>query len=437
MHVHSEGTVPRLDLDPVRRLVPALWAEWHALTFDDRGYVRDPADSTRSFAVLRLAQGRHRSQGARYKLAADGSVVATFVFAADDGGVLRGTVAGQLWRADIELGTHWHADGRVDVRALLERNEVPGWAIGLIGGRLATGQLRAEPSVLDHRGDVLSGQGQAQRAAGAVTVHVITHRDQWQGRISVRIHGRGLLGRLALVVGRSAVAKGIRQSMAEFWPDATRGLTSIRTELDGLDERYRAAGGPGPWLHEQLWRNVRQTPPPAPPTPVEAGHDPVAPGGPRKHGLARRYNCPEVIVPQKSTRLVIDRLRVTERPDRITAQVGQASRASSPPRFRGRLEQQGGRTVLVGAIRESATNAWMPKLYAMVTVIVVVIGVFGAVDTAQHGFGQGGVPLLIGSIGGVLFSLLTWLFAGTRRRDFVKQSADLADSLGAWLLERG
>lgn len=425
--------MPRLDLNPVRRLVPALWAEWHTLTFDERGYLRDPDDPTRSFAVLHLVQGRHRTPGGRYEIAPEGTVIGTFTFAADDGGTLRGTLAGAVWSAEVELGTHWHTTARVDARAVLERNEIPGWAIGLIGGSEAAGEVRADPSLLDHRGDVLTGQGRAQRLAVAGTVNVTARRDEWQGRITARVHGRGLLGRLALLVGRPAVAKGIHESLAEFWPDTARELTSLRANLADLDDKIRAAGGPQPWLHRELWRALRETPPPAPAATAEVAAD--AHTGPRTWGFARRYSRPVIVVPRPSTRLILDQLKVTERPDRVTAQVGVATRASSPARFRGRLEQQAGRTVLVGAIRESVTNAWMPRLYGSVTVVFAAIGAFGVVETARSGFGQGGAPLLIGLIGGLLFVLLTWLFARSRRRDFVKESDDLADALGAWLLE--
>ena len=435
MRVHSESAVPRLDLAHARRLVPALWAEWHALTFDERGYLRDPDDPTRSFAVLHLAQGRHRTPGARYDIAPEGKVVGTFTFAADDGGALRGTLAGGVWSAEVELGTGWHATGQVDVRALLERNDVPGWAIGLIGSGEAAGEVRADPSLLDHRGDVLAGQGRAQRLAVAVTVNVTARRDEWLTRITARVHGRGLLGRLALLVGRPTVAKGIREALAEFWPDTARELSSLRAELADLDDRIRTAGGPQPWLHGELWRAVRETRPPVPSAPADAAAG--ADSGPGKRGFARRYSRPVIVMPARSTRLILDELKVTERPDRVTAQVGVATRAGSPARFRGRLEQQTDRTVLVGAIRESATNAWMPRLYGSVTILLTAIGALGVVQTARNGFGQGGAPLLIGLIGGLLFVLLTRLFAGSRRQDFVKESDDLADALGAWLLERG
>jgi hypothetical protein len=75
----------------------------------------------------------------------------------------------------------------------------------------------------------------------------------------------------------------------------------------------------------------------------------------------------------------------------------------------------------------------MPRLYGSVTVLFAVIGAFGVVETARDGFGQGGAPLLAG----LLFVLLTWLFARSRRRDYVEESDDLAAALGAWLLERG
>lgn len=358
MRIRSEGAVPRVDLSALHRLVPSMWAEWAALRFGPDGLLLDP-DTGAALGLLRLTDGAHRSAGARYCVAGEDPAQHSFTLGEDDGRTVRGelfgpsgrahlsighpvsvsgkgTVAAQApystlaplagaqwtadvtvgdrwrvdgraalvgpnWSGDLTLGAQWHAVARIDVRALLMANDVPGYAIGLIGAREATVDLQIDPSVMDGRGDLVSGRVRLQRVQADGVLDVRKKSDAWHCRITLRVRGRGVLGRIALLVARRAVRRAVRDGFGEFWTDLVSQATSLQHTLADLDREATRSGGRSERLHRELWKGLREaarpTPvaaatPPSPPPQALAADDPAVPAGrPRR----RRHALPVVV----------------------------------------------------------------------------------------------------------------------------------------------
>ena len=434
MRISSHGEIACVDLTALHRLTPALWAEWRGLCFDARGSLLEP-DTGETSPTLRLAGGRHRTPGARYVLTTPGRADYTFTLLSDDGRTVRGTLAAALWTADVEIGERWSASGRVDVRALLQANEVPGPVISLIGGRDATVDVTLDPSALEHRGDLVTGSVRAQRAKADGVLQVVTKSRTWRCHLTMHLHGQGVLGRIALLGARPAVRRGVRQALTEFWSDASTEVASLASGLATLDGQIADAGGPDALVHRELWRALREVRP-ARAEPATADPAPAVHREERRRGLSRRYERPVEIDVASADGAEPDpgRLRVTRDADgRVSARGPSTSRYRTPPRFTGHLQPRAGRTALVGTIRESWGNTVPSRVYAFATAIMIFILGLGIASPGGVG-SQRTTLLLLGGIGTVLFALLCWLFRSSRRPDFDHDAGDLEDCLRAYLV---
>jgi hypothetical protein len=449
VRITSEGDVPRVDLATLRRLVPPLWVEWADLEFTSGGWLRDP-DTGQPLDILQLVHGRHRVPGARYTVVKDKEQL-SFVLTYDGGQTVRGTLSSHWWSADVEIGDQLSAVGRADVGAALRANDVPGFLIPLIGGREATGRVLIDPSSLERGGDLVRGELEAQRCAGDFAAGVKTRRNEWHGRMTVRVKGRGLLGRLALAGFRSKVGSGIQEGLDEFFADTAKEAVRLTSELGELEDQVRAAGGEKAFVHQYLWQGVRElTLPPdavasaASPTAHPPGAAAATVGVPRRLsrgplGIRRLERPVELSLPAQSGKYLIDHGRITKsgelivrtRRDRLKVRWPSYGGYDTPPVFYGVVERQADTMTITGKIRETRSARTWSLGWGFVTGLMALTAIFGIYDMAS-GTADAYAPLLIGAIGGPIFALFWRGARKNRRPNFARQSDELEAGLQRW-----
>ncbi len=123
-------------------------------------------------------------------------------------------------------------------------------------------------------------------------------------------------------------------------------------------------------------------------------------------------------------------LRVQVNGDAVHAWVPSGSR-SSPPHFSGRIDQNTGRTVIRGTVREAWIEANFTRIWLGLVVWAVLVGAFGVV-TLVGGDRVGLAPLLIGIFGTVGFAGLAAVSASQRGPWFDDKYEELDDELTRW-----
>jgi hypothetical protein len=453
VRITSEGDVRRVDLAMLRRLIPPLWSEWANLEFTSEGWLRDP-DTGQPLGILRLVHGRHRVPGARYTVGKDkdkDKEELSFVLTLDRGRTVQGTLSGQWWSVDLEIGDQLSAVGRADVDAALRASDVPGILIPLIGAREATGRVRVDPSSLERGGELVRGAGEAQRCAGEFVARVKTARNEWHGHLTVRVKGRGLLGRAALAAFRSKVASAIREALDEFLDDTAKEAVGLASGLGDLEDQVRAAGGEQAFVHRYLWQSVHELALPfaAPAAAASAAGRPTAaaaatvgvPTRLRRGPLGvRRLERPvELSFPAQSDKYLINHGSITNtgelivrtRGDRLRAHWPSQGRYDTPPAFHGVVERQAATLTITGKIRETRAARSFPLVFGFTTGLMVLIAIFGIYSIAS-GTAGGYPPLLIGLIGTPSSALIWWFGRKDRRPEFVRDSDRLEDGLRRW-----
>ena len=447
VRIDSKGDVPRVDLATLRRLVPPLWTEWADLEFTSGGWLRDP-DTGQPLGILQLVHGRHRVPGAQYVIAKDKEQL-SFVLTFDGGEIVRGTLSSQWWSTDLEIGNQLNAVGRADVGAVLRVNDVPKALIPLIGGREATGTVLIDPSALERGGDLVRGEVQAQRGVAEFVAGVKTGRHEWHAHMTVRVGGRGLLGRVALVAFRSKVRGGIREGLDELTKDTATEAIKLESELGELEDQIRAAGGEKAFVHKYLWAGLRELMLPVNGVSNLAAAQPTAAGaatagdatrfrrGPL--GVRRLERPVELRVLAQTDKYLVDHgslmntgeLIVRPHGDRVKVHWPSSGRYDNPPVFHGVVQRQAVTMTVTGTIRETRSARTWSLAWGFATGLMALIAILGIYDLVS---GTAGAypPLLIGVIAGPIFALF-WRGARKERRpNFIRQAGELEDGLQRW-----
>ncbi|MEM9038095.1 MAG: hypothetical protein AAGD18_26135 [Actinomycetota bacterium] len=307
MRFSTSGSIERLDLGPLLALVPPLLAEWAGLRFDD-GHPVNPLSGLAEASVT-LVEGRHRHEGARYRIVTErlagemphhlnpevdeqiaelrrrrgmrpipmmtsaqrrqrakeliGTVESTteVVLVSDDRTGLRFVVTrvedDQIYEVDIEIGL----DGTPTMSAELRRAELSADA-GRLERWLAAwllpndGAVRADPGpLLGEGGCALRGSVRTRRFRVAGRVFVARSGDVWLVRARGWVIPRGLALLFApflWVPARRAGQQAIERAWADLpsrWEQAAHDLRELATSLEEL--------GPEAVVRQALWGGER------------------------------------------------------------------------------------------------------------------------------------------------------------------------------------
>ena len=274
--------IPPLDVEPLAELMACLHAEWTQLRFDPAGgRLWNPwttADEQR--VEIELRGGRHRAPGAQYRITAPAAgvgesgerpapspAVTLLDLRQDDAVRWAATLAAPNGQWSAEVGIEWGhwpkvtIDGRVDVLAVIraQSGAAPGagCATGcaglLVGGKL-TGRLIADPRVAADRvaGPALSLH--ARHRLGKVTGNLALERGSGTTFAATgRLRGRGLLGRILLLVTGRRIRRAVDTRIGETLAELPQNLTQLTAALQQLSSAAAEEGGMPALVHRVLW----------------------------------------------------------------------------------------------------------------------------------------------------------------------------------------
>lgn len=363
MRTSTTGRLLRVDTGPVLDLLPALWAEWDELRFDDNGRVVDPLTGT-ARPHLQLVEGQHGRPGASYLVTPppsddngskdedqDKDDEAPPPFLAVLGNVDRGRARARLssvddtWTADVvvDRGRTPRAEvgATVDLAGLLRQGATPGCLAGLVGRRARVEATVDVATLVERsRADTVTVTVRTRRLRGAATLRARPTGDAWEVDGTLSVTGRGL-GRLAVAVVGGRLRRAVDDEAARFWAEeAGTWSRDRRAEVTALAEAVATEGGARPFVRRALWDPTHDLPLNAtdgvdgadrrgrtPPCPVAAG---VAPMGELDHPVVVGFplrgewtveRTPAERIPSHGTdllgmRYAYDFIRTDDRPGR-------------------------------------------------------------------------------------------------------------------------
>lgn len=260
-------------------LLPALRQEWEGLQFDLSGRVVNPLTGDPEDTLV-LTEGRHRHNGARYRVtvalpvsaavepASSGAGVeaagrngeSTYLLTLhhDDGLRLALTVAKEpeRWSFDVDLHhgpvPRVELVGRVDLSAALVADGTPRWAAGALGGTGA-GRATVDLGALDGpSSSLVDAEGRANRFHGDARLDVGASLRRWSIDGGASLRGRGL-GRLVLLMARRRIRRGVERGVERFWEREEVWAADVECDLQELDVAVAQEGGPAAFVRRALW----------------------------------------------------------------------------------------------------------------------------------------------------------------------------------------
>lgn len=280
----ATAQIPPLDVEPLAELVACLHAEWTQLRFDPvGGRLWNPwttADEQR--AEVELRGGRHRVPGAQYRISVPAAAgvgdpgdrpaprppsVTLLDLRQDDAVRWAATLAAPTGQWSAEVGIEWGhwpkitIDGRVDVLAAIraQGGAAPGTGCAtgcaglFVGGKL-TGHLIADPRVAADRvaGPALSLH--ARHRLGKVTGNLALERGSGTTFAATgRLRGRGLLGRILLLVTGRRIRRAVDTRISETLAELPQNLAQLTDALQQLSSAAAKEGGMPALVHRMLW----------------------------------------------------------------------------------------------------------------------------------------------------------------------------------------
>ncbi|MCD9154495.1 hypothetical protein [Aeromicrobium duanguangcaii] len=307
MRFSTSGKVRRIDLTLAAAVITALRDEWAGLTFGPGGAVMNPL-TDEPFRDLVLADGRHRTPGARYELitrtpvfepdpeqlrdlnaemldgkdigAADidwqaygarsraisvqtGMTESTtaFTLIADDARHLAVSVTDPagVWSVEVDL-IHGQLPrvelaGRHDATAMIAAEGAPGCLARLLGG-IATGTASIDLAALEQRGKgtLAQASGQFNRFRGTGSVDLKTSARAWDVKAGATVRGRGL-GRPLLWFFGSRARRAFDEAAASFWDRLPQTMNETEAGLRELADLARSEGGLDRVVRHTLWED--------------------------------------------------------------------------------------------------------------------------------------------------------------------------------------
>lgn len=302
--VKTSGSVRRIDIGQLVKLIPPLFDEWARLEFDSSGAVRNPVTGA-SVPALALVEGRHRLPDARYRVTietpkldlpesrraefdrelaalnggghsaeewaahykrrAEASVqvgvdVSTsFVtLTQDDAYGMAATISEDRgrWTVDVDIRRgvlpRIEAAGWIDLTAMIKDEVGVGCLAGLLGGSgegTATLDLTA---LAGQGGRLFEGNGRANRFRGAGRADVVGSAAEWKLDAALSLRARGLGRAVLLVMGRR-IRRILEGQIKQFWESAADRVTAAETDLRVLATEVERAGGEEAFVHRALW----------------------------------------------------------------------------------------------------------------------------------------------------------------------------------------
>ncbi|MBC9226854.1 hypothetical protein GL325_10990 [Aeromicrobium sp. 636] len=306
MRFSTSGTVRRIDLTLVSTVVNTLRDEWAGLTFGPDGALLNPITGE-PFRDLVLADGRHRTPGARYELITrtpvleadpeklrvlnaemlDGKDInadidwetyaarigaisvqtgttestTSVTLIADDSRHLAFSVADPagVWSLEVDVvhGKLPRVDvtGRHDATAMIAAEGAPGCLARLFGG-IATGTASIDLATLEQRGrtTLAEASGRFNRFRGDGSVDLKTSARAWDVTAGATVRARGL-GRPLLWFFGSRVRRAFAEAAADFWDRVPLRMDEIETALRELADLAQSEGGVDRVVHHTLWED--------------------------------------------------------------------------------------------------------------------------------------------------------------------------------------
>lgn len=304
MRLKTSGSVRRIDIASVQRLIPPLIEEWARLTFDAGGAVVNPITGA-SNPALALVEGRHRQIGSRYAVTietprlelpehlrpsfdreelelvrsgasdeawrvhherrSEASVpvgvdrtTVSVTIRADDARRLAVTIADEEGRysVDVEIRhgqlPHVELAGRVDLTAMIRKAGAPGCLAGFLGGMAHANATVDLATLAANGGTLLDATGRMNRFDGAASSRVETTARQWRVDGVVTVRGQGL-GRIVLLVAGRRARRQAADALEWFWQTSDQWIGDVEDELRTLASEIDRAGGPEEFAHRALW----------------------------------------------------------------------------------------------------------------------------------------------------------------------------------------
>lgn len=302
--VKTSGTVRRIDIVPVVKLVPSLFGEWARLEFDGSGAVLNPLTGA-AVPAFALVEGRHRAAGARYsvtietpklelpearraefdrEMAALGGgrhteeewaahyqrrndamvrvgVEQSTCFVTlkeDDARGMAATVSEDRGRwavtVDLRRGVlpRIEVAGWVDLTAMIKDEVGSGCLAQLLGGSGEGSATLDLGTLAGNGGGLLEAKGQANRFRGATQAEVAGSAREWKldGALSLRARG---LGRVVLLVARRRIRRHLEGEIKRFWASSADWVTTAEADLRALAAAAEREGGEEVLVRRMLW----------------------------------------------------------------------------------------------------------------------------------------------------------------------------------------